>query len=332
MLFVGIDVGGTNIRTALVSGQTIVARTRCLTPAKKGPAPVIAAIAVTIQTVLTTSGRTLTEIAGIGIGVPGPLDSRTGVVSNPPNLVGWQHVPLRALIQQRFPVPVYVGHDAALAGYAEYVYGAGQGIADHVYLTISTGIGGGIIIHDAFVEGVGGSAGEIGHTVIDATQQEARCAAGHGGCLEALASGTALAREARRLITQGQGDGIAQAFHRRQEQEPGGEALGARDVVQAAKNGDREALTLMTTAGTALGYGCLNLMYTLNPGAIILGGGVAMAGELLFRPMHATITAYGSPRSLVQTPILPAALGDDGGLLGAAAYAQYRLVHEQHDA
>jgi glucokinase len=337
-LVVGVDLGGTQTRAAVVRGHEIVSRVSHPTPAQEGPAAVIAGIAAAIHEALEMAEAGVGDIAGIGVSAPGPLDSKTGVVFEAPNLAGWQDVPLSADLAQHFDnaVPVYLGHDANLAGLAEFRFGAGRGTHDMVYMTVSTGIGGGIIIADSIVEGASGTAGEIGHTYIDLRPDAPRDGVGHIGCLEALASGTAIARDASALITAGQGQGI-RAVHdelARDEGEmqhqsaetahAGPHVVTARDVAAAAERGDAEAIDLMHKAGFFIGIGCTNLIHTLNPEVIVIGGSVTKAGPLLFEPIMQTVLARAFQRPAEATRIVPAQLGDDGGLLGAAAYVDYR--------
>ena len=245
--------------------------------------------------------------------------------------------PVRDELAKFFTVPVYVGHDASVAALAEFRYGAGRDIDDMIYMTVSTGIGGGILIDGMIVEGVIGTAGEIGHTIIDLRPDAPRCGSGHIGCLEALASGTALARDVNALVAAGTGQGIL-AVHREliATEEHGehrtsevdaimGEQLRARDVVEAAHRGDNEAQALLHAAAVAIGIGCVNLVHSLNPAMIVLGGGVAHAADdLLLVPLQETMRARGFARPVEATQVVPALLGNDVGLIGAAAYVDYR--------
>ena len=335
---IGVDLGGTQTRAAVVREHEIIARVSQPTPAHDGPAAVIAGIVATIHAVLEMAEISITSIRGIGIGAPGPLNPHTGVVYEAPNLHGWHNVPLRDEVAKSFTVPIYLGHDATVAALAEYRYGAGREATDMVYMTVSTGIGGGIIIGGTIVEGEIGTAGEIGHIIIDLRRDAPRCGSGHIGCLEAIASGTALARDANALIAAGQGQGIL-AIHRELiateahgEQRTTAEAeaalanpLRARDVVEAAHRGDVEAQTMLADAATAIGIGCVNLVHSLNPAVIVIGGGVAHAADdLLFVPVRQTLTERAFARPAAATQIVAAQLGNDVGLIGAAAFVDYQ--------
>jgi glucokinase len=337
-LVVGVDLGGTQTRAAVVRQDEIIARTSHPTPATEGPAAVIAGIAAAIHEVMAMAETGLSEIAGIGVSAPGPLNSRTGVVYEAPNLHGWKDIPLGEDLAKLFngQVPVFLGHDANLAGLAEFRFGSGRGSRDMIYMTVSTGIGGGVILGDVLIEGSIGTAGEIGHMYIDMRPDGPRDGIGHIGCLEAFASGTALARDANALVAAGGGHGMLAAHQIWLSEHPSTspeetsvqENLTARDVVAAAQEGDPEALQLLNAAGVALGFGCTNLIHILNPDCIVIGGGVTNAGPLLFEPILKTVQQRAFQRPAEMVRIIPAQLGDDGGLIGAAAYVEYRQLHD----
>src|SRR5215472_7173966 len=204
-LVIGVDLGGTQIRTAVLRGAQLLSRVSLLTGVDPAPERVISRIYDAIGQALDEAHTTLDQIAGIGIGAPGPLDNRTGVVFAPPNLPGWDRVPLRDIFEKNYAskIPIFVENDANAAGLAEYLFGAGRGSRDMVYLTISTGIGGGVIVDGNIMEGARGTAGELGHMTIDWHGE--RCNCGNIGCLEQIASGTAIARHANEAIAAGQG-------------------------------------------------------------------------------------------------------------------------------
>src|SRR6266536_4878346 len=202
-LVIGVDLGGTNIRTAVLQGSTLYSRVSLLTGETPTPERILPRVYGAIQQALDEAHVALDQIAGIGVATPGPLNNRTGVIYSPPNLPGWDNVPLRDLIQQHFNRPIFIEHDAHTAGLGEYMFGAGRGSRHMVYLTISTGIGGGVIVDGKIVEGASGTAGELGHMTID--RNGGRCRCGNYGCLEYLASGTAIARYANEAIAAGQG-------------------------------------------------------------------------------------------------------------------------------
>lgn len=202
-LVVGVDLGGTQIRTAVLRGPTLLSRVSLLTGEQPTPDRIIPRLFAAVQEALEKAGTTLEQIAGIGLAAPGPMDNKTGVIFSPPNLSGWNHVPLRDIFTEQFHIPVFVENDANTAGLGEYMFGAGHGSSNMVYLTISTGIGGGVIMDGNILEGCNGTAGELGHMTIDWHGE--RCSCGNIGCLENIASGTSIARKANEAIHSGEG-------------------------------------------------------------------------------------------------------------------------------
>lgn len=307
---VGVDLGGTKILTALVDGQGRVAgRVREATP-QSGPDAVIEVIVGTVQRVINDGGVDPGAIRAIGVGAPGPADPISGVLNEVPNLPGWDNVPLAAILTSRLAVATYVENDANAAAVGERWAGAGRGIDDLIYVTISTGIGGGLIFNGRLYHGVSGTAGEVGHMVIDPSGP--RCPCGRTGCLEALASGTSIARDARAAIASGRPTTLSTLAP---------QAPTAADVARAAREGDPLARELFARAAHYVGIGVANLVNLLNPAMVIIGGGVAKAGDLLFAPVRRIVLEEAFKRPAHAVQIVPAALGDDVGAVGAAAVA-----------
>jgi glucokinase len=316
MYVVGVDLGGTKILTALVDlTGTVRARRRVLTP-QAGPAAVVEAIAATVEGVLADAGLARTDCLGVGVGAPGPLDPRRGVVYEPANLPGWRDVPLAALLAEALGLPSHVENDANAAALGEWWVGAGRGIADLVYITVSTGIGGGIILGNRLLQGVSGTAGEIGHTVVDADGP--LCGCGRRGHLEALASGRAIARMAAEAVASGRPTALAAVGA-----DPA--RLSAEVVAEAARHGDAVAREIYQRAGFYVGVGVANVLNLLNPRTVVIGGGVSKAGDLLLDPVRRTARQLAFDRPARDAEIVPAALGDDVGVVGAAAVVLERL-------
>jgi glucokinase len=308
---VGIDLGGTQIRACLADCQgSILCQSRQLTQAREGLQAVLGRIKSIVREVLGDTKAE--EVLGIGVASPGPLDPRTGVVIAPPNLPGWDHVPLADIILQEFGRPVYINNDANLAGLAEYRFGAGRGTTDLVYLTVSTGIGAGIICDGRLLMGAHGLAGEPGHTTVQ--PEGPRCNCGNVGCLERMSSGPAIARQAAEWIAQGHDSLLSQELQ-------GGRELTAEMVGEAALQGDVVALQAVARAAHYLGIGVLNLIHIFDPDKVVLGGGVSKLGVLLFEPVRAWVHNHAMAPVQRETPIVPASLGDQVGLLGAVAWA-----------
>jgi glucokinase len=308
-LLIGVDLGGTQIRALLVDGQgKALNRASTLTRPDDGLEAIIRRIEDTVRRAV--GNIPWGQIRGIGVGAPGPVDPWTGVVVGAPNLPGWQDVPLRDIMAETFGLPVCLGNDANLAALAEHTYGAGVGVDHMIYMTISTGIGGGIIVNGELLLGAGGLAGEIGHqTLVD---DGPLCGCGNRGHLESLASGPAIARAAREEVARGHGRHILQLAR------GVADAIDARIVAQAASDGDPTAEIIIRRAATYVGIGLANLCNILNPELIILGGGVTRVGHLLFDTVRETV-AERAMSGARQVRIVPAALADDVVLLGAVA-------------
>lgn len=309
-LIVGVDLGGTQIRAALADAQgKISQRASQPTMAEEGLEAVLRRIKGVIRQVLPAD---IARVRAIGFAAPGPLDPWKGVIMDAPNLPGWKNVPLKDLMEEEFALPAFVGNDANLAALAEQRFGVGQGIADLIYLTVSTGIGGGVIMDNKLLLGAHGFAAELGHQTIEA--HGPRCNCGNIGCLEALAAGPAIARNAKELIQSGVATRIADLVSGNLDK------VTAKVVNQAAQEGDPVAIELFRQAGFYIGIGIVNLLHIFNPSLIIIGGSVAKAGDLLFEPIRATVRERAMASYYWEhTPIVPAALGDDVGVLGAVA-------------
>lgn len=314
-LAIGVDLGGTHVRAGLVSSDGQVLRRHAERTRHDGGAEGVIKQIVDLVKRLTKEG---TELAGVGVAVPGPVDVTTGVVRFAPNLPGWREIPVRDILRERLGLPVHVGNDANLAALAEHRFGAGRGVRHMIYVTVSTGVGGGIIVDNRLLLGQRGYAAEIGHHTVK--EGGPRCSCGNIGCLEALASGTAIAREARVAVARGDQTVLAEWCD--------GDIwrIDAAMVVRAAEAGDAVAARILDEAGHYLGVGLLNLLHIFNPERIVMGGGVMRAGEWVTRPMWAVLRSRVHPGFLSENLIVPAALGDDTGVIGAATLAMAEEV------
>ncbi|MFZ5597150.1 MAG: ROK family protein [Bacillota bacterium] len=309
----GVDLGGTKIYTALAGpGGEIMAEVRVPTGAGDGPDAVIGRILDTINRVSEMALPAGALLSAVGIGSPGPLDPASGVVFSSPNLPGWRCVPLRERLEQSVGAKVFVDNDANLAALGEYRFGAGRGSSHMVYVTVSTGIGGGLILDGRLYRGAGGGAGEVGHTVVD--PDGPLCGCGRAGCLEALASGTAMAARARELVDSGRGAGILR------EAGADGE-ITAVSVARAAAAGDEEALGIIVRAGRYLGMGLANIINIFNPDRLVIGGGALAAGERFWESMEAELRARALGPALENVSVVRAGLDGRSGLMGAIALA-----------
>ncbi len=308
---IAVDLGGTSIRAARFnpSGPPALAQVKTPTQASEGPEAVVRRIIQAIENVVAAGATDLR----IGIGAPGPLDPRRGIILDAPNLPGWINLPLRDILQERLGFPVAVGNDANLAALAEWRFGTGRGTQDLLYLTISTGIGGGVIIDGRLLIGHSGLAAELGHMTVD--PDGPLCSCGHRGHLEALASGPAIARRARDMIEQGCPSGLAERLR-------AGEPITATAVGEAASSGDALARQVLEEAGEAIGLHLASLAHAFNPEIIVLGGGVMNIGPLVFEPIERSFRSHIlHPAYLQDLRLVLATLGDDAGLIGAMVLA-----------
>ena len=312
-LILAVDIGGTKIATALVTGQgDILTRGHSSTPVGAAPEAITNSILRTIGDTISSGRVSPSQLLGIGVAAAGLIDSDEGQVVFTPNIPGWIEVPLKAVIQQRFGVPTCMGNDATLAALGEWRFGLRKKVANLIYITVSTGIGAGIITDGRLYSGAHGFAGEAGHMTIHADGPVCNC--GSTGCWEALASGTALAREARKEIEQGADTSIAELV--------GGDSsrIDASVVFEAAQKGDRLAGKLISRLAYYFGVGLANLVNIFDPELILVGGGVAKMGDLLLQPARSLVKERAYVTLTHDVEIRPALLGDDSGLLGAVAF------------
>jgi glucokinase len=303
---IGVDLGGTRIRAARLDARlTVLERVETPTLAHEGLEPTIERIKALIRQVWPAAGETVT---GIGISAPGPLNPKTGVVVAPPNLPGWHNIPLGDLLHETFHVPVYVGNDANVAALAEAVLGAGRGYRHVIYLTVSTGIGSGIIIDGEMLLGRDGLAAEAGHMVMLVGDRVST--------LETEAAGPDMAAQAVARIRAGEVSIISEMVDGDLDNVTGG------IVGHAAQEGDALARSILARSGRLVGLGIVNLLHLFNPDIVIVGGGVTHAGDLLFRPMRAAIEHYSIDEAYWRdTLIVTPALGEDVSVMGAAVLA-----------
>jgi len=312
--FIGIDLGGTKIGTGLVDRQgRLHAHDYRPTEASRGRDAVIERMIDSARQVMAEASLQPGQVTAIAIGAPGPLDIPMGILTEPPNLPGWHNVPLRQIMQDALHIATYLENDANAAGIGEYLYGAGRGTRHMVYVTASTGIGGGLILDGKIYQGATGGAGEIGHMTI--LPYGPYCGCGNRGCLEAMASGTAIAREGQYLVRRGVPTLIATLA------DGEADAVTAKMVVDAMQQGDRYAADIVTDAMRYLGIGMANLVNLFNPEMIVIGGGLTHLGEQLLDPVRRAIAVRAFPMAAQRVQVALAQLGDDVGIIGAAGAA-----------
>ena len=314
-LIVGVDVGGTKVAGGLVTLKGRLTKTLVVPAyAEKGFKTSYAQVVGLIEKLVRLAGGK-ENIAGIGVCAPGPLNPKTGVIINPPNLPGWRNIPFARSLSSHFELPAVVENDANAAGLAEVLFGAAAGYRDVFYVTVSTGIGTGLIIDKKIYHGKNGVGGEGGHVSVD-IHSPYRCGCGTLGCIEALAAGPAMARRARVALEQ---DHAAPSLLR----ELSGGELGKITPVMiqaAARKGDAIAKFIVDQTGFYLGAWLGGMVSLFDPEAIVIGGGVSQIGKPLFDEIRETLPAYTINRRFVpKLPILAAKLQKNVGIFGAAS-------------
>lgn len=319
--YLGLDLGGTKILAGLADSEgNIIKRSRRDTEADLGEDKIIENMIATIEDVLDKTGVSKDEVKTLGIGSPGPLDSKKGIIIENANLP-WKNVPLVERIESALGIKTLLQNDANAAALGEKWFGAGKNVDNMVYITISTGIGGGAIINKELFTGVNDNACEIGHTVIDPSGP--LCGCGNHGCLEAFSSGTSIAKRAREAAAAGQSKEMLDLADNIVED------IDAVICAQAAYQGDQVAKDIFKNAGYHLGIGLGNVVNTFNTEMIILGGGVMKASDLFLDEAIKTMEDISLAGSLEMLTVKEAELGSDIGLMGAIAVAmEDRLVKD----
>lgn len=315
---IAVDLGGTALRVALVdrNGQ-ILERAREAARSEEGPERVADRVIGTARSLLEKQG--FPEAIALGAAVASPQDDK-GVLYSPPNLEGWNVVPFRDMLADRFGGPVWIGNDATLSCLGEYIFGRGQGISNLIYLTVSTGIGGGVVADNVLLTGHRGLGPELGHIIIDGKSRGEKGACGHSGCLEMMASGTAIAARARAALESGvrtslQGMVLGQLGD-----------LRAEHVFLASNDGDDYSRDLLESVAGDLAFGIVSLIHTFNPQRIVMGGSVAVHNWTVLSPLvWKHLEEHTFPSFLQGFDIELSEFGDDVGLIGAAALVRQNL-------
>jgi glucokinase len=304
-LTIAIDIGGTHIRVAAFEPDSAKPIAHHRTKTLAHSPGVFDRLVSAIETIWQQG-----QVSAIGIASPGPLDPHTGTILDTPNIPQWTNFPLAPKLSEHFGVPVYLDNDANMAGLAEWQFGAGKGHSDLVYLTISTGIGGGVISNNRLLQGYRGMGAELGHMLVDPSGPF--CGCGHRGHIESFSSGPAIVRFVNEQLEAGQSSTL--------HADPG---LTPAHIADAALKGDSLAISAFERAGQYLGMAVANYLAIFDPSILIFGGGVSQVGDLLFKPFEESLRKHVfHPHYLDGLMITKAALGDDAGLLGALALAR----------
>lgn len=308
----GIDIGGTKLAVGLATeGGELLAEARRPSGAEDGPEAVIARILELARGVSNEAGIGLEGVERIGIGCGGPLDPWRGVIRNALNMPGWIDIPIVARIEEELGRPAFLDNDANAAALGEHRFGAGRGVDNLVYLTVSTGVGGGVILDGRLYQGENGNAAELGHISVDADGRACHC--GSIGCIEAYCSGTSIAARAVEALAADEAPSVLRSV--------AAGTMTAQAVAEAARDGDRAAASIWDESVRLLGAGVVSIIHAFNPRLVILGGGVTRSGDQLFDPVRRVVDERTMPWLREAVEIVPAALGEMTGILGAVAVA-----------
>ena len=307
---IGVDIGGTNVKIALVDEKGYIAYSNSVpTRAEMGYEYTIQNIINTIKDSLKESNNDISNIGGIGFGLPGQIDSINGIVRLLPNIPGWVEVPLAKIVSDEFKVPVKLDNDVRVATLGELNFGAGKGCKNLICITVGTGVGSGIVLNGQLVRGASLTAGEIGHVVVERNNGRI-CGCGSTGCLEAYASGPSIVQMAKEYMMGGKSTKFKEIA--------AGNEVTPFMVFEAAKQGDAVAKRIFTIAGEYLGIALVSVVNLLNPEKIIVGGGVGQAGDLLLDPVRKLIKERCIALSAQAVQIVQAELGESAGVVGAS--------------
>ncbi len=316
---IGVDIGGTNMRCAVIDGNhKLLSRIDRPTLAQEGPDSVLARLNAEVDEAIAQSGVARSDVVAMGLGLPGLIEQRAGLVRTLTNMPGWRDVYLGELFRARTGIPTFIDNDANCAGWGEFRAGAGVGCRDLVMITLGTGIGGAIIIDGKLHVGRDGVAGEIGHICVERGGRPCQC--GARGCVESYASASSVVRRFREMVGEGWLTSVKGG--------EGGEVT-AKDVFDGAAAGDPLARHIADWSAVYIGMLINMLAETLNPERCVVFGGMSRAGEWFFRKIREGCDRGNSHAGPVNIEIVPALLGPDAGLIGAADYARGRVEAEQ---
>jgi len=301
--YITVDIGGTQLRAARYTNDSI-------TPDEVIRTPTQSEDGTPLDRLIHLIGQAWPAdepVQAIGVAVPGPTDPYQGIVIEAPNIPGWNDLHLREILEQRFRVPVALGNDANMAALGEWRYGAGSGSHDLLYLTVSTGIGSGVIVRDRLLLGARGLAGELGHLTV--MPDGPICGCGQHGHLEALASGTALLRWVKEQLASGVTSTLS-----------GEEHISGLQITQAAQQGDLLAIKALERCGTYVGIALASFLHIFNPSLVVIGGGVSRSGDFLMEPLRFALKSHVMNQAYLEDlQIYPALFGDEVGLVGTLA-------------
>jgi len=315
-LVIGVDLGGTKIGAALVDeAGNVIANVRFQTRVERGREFVIEQLLRAVGELFERAERLGERVLAVGVGSPGIIDPDSGVVVKPAvNLPQWEGISLKRIFEERFNVVAFADNDVNVMALGESLFGVAKGLRNLVFIAIGTGIGGGIVVDGKLYHGSSFTAGEIGHMTI--LPDGPKCACGNYGCLEALASGPSIARRAKEYMEKGVATSLRELV--------GDDEVSCELVAKAASEGDWLCRRLLEEAGRYIGVAVASLMNVLNPDCVVIGGGVAQAGEILLTPIRHEVAL----RAISPAPVLRSSLRENAGEIGAAALAFSKLTEK----
>ena len=317
-LVAAVDMGATHVNIALADfSAKIIEETSFPFDIKQGPQVCLAEVRRILQELLDRYGISISEIMAVGVGVPGPVIKDAGMVMSPPIMPGWDRFPIRQTLEEAWGCPVSLNNDAELGALGEWAYGAGRGEKNLAFIKVGSGIGAGLIINQQIYGGTTGSAGEIGHITIE--ENGPLCTCGNHGCMEAFAGGNAIAIQARKMVQPGKRTLLSNIPL---------ENITAREVAESARRGDLPSQEIIMRAGTFIGIPIAGVVNLFNPSAVIIGGGVAQAGDLLTTSIRQAVRDRSLHASEQSVHITTAMLGQRSSLIGATVQAINIAIHD----
>ena len=316
-IFVGVDLGGTNVKIGCFDRELkLIAKTSVATKADMGPEAVVDKIGETSGKLLAENGLSAEVIEAIGIGAPGPANYAEGIVTRATNMPKFKNTPLRDMVAQKLGKPVVLENDANAACWGEYVLGAGKDIEDMVFFTLGTGIGGGVVVNGELVKGCSGNAAELGHIIIYPNGRGCNC--GQRGCVEAYASASSTAARATEAVRAGERSSLKRVLEEKGQ-------ISCKDVYEHLAAGDKLAKKITDETAEALAIVCVNILHTTEPERIVFSGGMIAAGDVLLEGIRYFFKKHIWTLKAESPQICFATLGEDAGIIGAAALAKSSL-------
>jgi glucokinase len=313
--YVGIDVGGTNIKIGLFDSELkLICKTSITTNAEMGPEIVINNMAQTVEKLIAEADLSLQDIVAIGIGTPGPAKYSEGIIIRSTNMPKFKNVPICRMLNEKLGAPVVFDNDANVACWGEYTVGAGKGVKDIVFFTLGTGIGGGVVSDGELVHGCDENAAELGHMIIYPDGRSCNC--GQKGCVEAYASADSTARRATEALEAGAKSSLQKVLKEKGK-------ITSKDIYTHLAAGDKLAKEITDGTAKALAITCINMLHTTEPKRIIFTGGMIAAGDALLNRIKYFFEEYIWTLKKETVEICFATLGEDTGIIGAAALARH---------